>query len=702
MSGSELKQLGEDLPDEVRELAETLRVLFSSLNLSMRRYALRCHSDAGTVSRYLSGLRPPPWSFVEGLLTHVAQERGEPATREAMTHLRGLHRRAVVAMKSEGKSQELQLLLEEADEEAKQFKAREQMTADLLQERQNRIQQLQVQLRAVEAARAVDSESHQRALADQYQQQEALRDECSRLQTEVRTLRAQLAEARAATELAETRCAQLERQLDAAEEEEYREGSDRNEGQHHADAEQGKIEKQFNGEPTANERNVDKAGDRASRVVRGPLLREYELTGTFHRPGAHVASVLHYRNGGYSIFLPHQATHHNKPILGRPFAVTEVLLGVHSSSFSMLLPAAGGMEFFSVEADVHWEVSDPYAVVQAQLTDVERMLAPELQDRLRTVSHCYPLDQANEAWQAMRNVLAEENGVLGRHLGLRTRTYVRVDLDRTQVRERVRRYQALLEHGDMQEVAHLMASSPADAASVISLIREERREVREHQTQLMLRLLDQGLLAHDEASNLRAMIAALTNKDHSTGPFSRPLALPPTRTMPPLPGGQDSDGTPESPVQPSSPSDPVSDDIEQALSWATTVNDQGDNTPQRITGDLPQEAAATPIGQDNLPNNPTSTITTDSLFAVRDQMIRAVHNPNRDARQVHEQALFRSPSEFLELYARLGLEERAVMRRALDERTPGDREQIKEGLARIEGEKSLRTKLWMPRRDQRK
>ncbi|MDX3697628.1 hypothetical protein PV726_47115 [Streptomyces europaeiscabiei] len=671
MSGSELKPFGEDLPNEVRELAETLRVLFSSLNLSMRRYASRCHSDAGTVSRYLSGLRTPPWSFVEGLLTHVAQERREPATQEAMTHLRGLHRRAVVASKSEGKAQELQLLLEEADEEARQFKAREQMTADLLQERQNRIQQLQVQLRAVEAARAIDSESHQQALTDQYQQQEALQGECNRLQAEVQTLRAQLVDAQAATALAETRCAQLERQLDAAEEEEYRKENDHDKGQRHADADKGPGEyiKQVEGGPAANDNT-------SSRAARGPLLREYKLTGAFHRSGAHTASVLHYNNGGYSIVFPHQATHHNKPLLGRPFAVTEVLLGVHSSSFSMLLPAAGGVDFFSVEADVHWEVSDPYAVVHARLLDVEQMLAPELQDRLRTVSHRYPLDQANEAWQAMRRALDEENGVLGQHLGLSTRTYVRVDLDRAQVRDRVRRYQAALENGDTQELAYLMARSPADAASIFSLLREERREVRREE--LLLQIIDRGLVSSDDVSKINAII---------TDSVSRPLALPPVDKATPA-SGQDSDDAVASLVQPPLPSDPVSEDAEPTLSRAAAVNDKEEQAPQPTTKDFVPEVAA--LGQDD-PS--ASSVRTENLTAAPAQMVRGVRNPDRDARQVHEQALSRSPSEFLELYARMNPEERAMMRRALARRTPIDRKQIKEGLEKIEVEKPLRTKL---------
>lgn len=87
MGGIGWQRLPDDLPDEARELAEELRMLFGSLELSMRRYALRCHCDVSTVSRYLNGLHTPPWSFIEGLLSHAAQGRAETVTQEAATHL---------------------------------------------------------------------------------------------------------------------------------------------------------------------------------------------------------------------------------------------------------------------------------------------------------------------------------------------------------------------------------------------------------------------------------------------------------------------------------------------------------------------------------------------------------------------------------------------------------------------------------------
>ncbi|MGW0545220.1 hypothetical protein ACWD0D_33720 [Streptomyces griseoincarnatus] len=537
MSGGGLQRLADDLPDEVRELVEALRMLFGSLNLSLRRYALRCHCDASVVSRYLSGDRPPPWSFVEGLVTHVAEERGEPATQEALTHLRGLHRRAVLAAgSSKGKAQELQLLLEQADEEARQSKAREQMTADLLHERQVRIHQLQVQMRAVEAARAVDREEWEATLAEERQQREDLQGECGRLYAQVRTLSAQLTKAQAATALAEERCAQLERQLDAAEQQEA-DGQNQEPG-HVVDAAQdrGSGHELSAEEPAAAEREARKdraaAGEDRYDGPRGPLLREYVLTGAFRRPSAQVASVLHYHNGGYSVVWPHRETRRNKPLLGRPYAVTEVLLGVHLSSFRMTVPAARGGDFFNVEVDVQWQVVDPYAVVQARLVDVAQVLAPEVQDRLRAVSIRFPLDQAKDAWQAMRKTVQDE---LARHLGLKTRTFVRVDLSRAQLHRQARRYQALFEKGDTEQLAIMMARSPSDTASLLALIHDRERAANKERTELLRLLIEGGLLSRGDINEqARSVLSFLADNEHRTDDTSPRLALPARVSAPPV------------------------------------------------------------------------------------------------------------------------------------------------------------------------
>lgn len=260
-------------------------------------------------------------------------------------------------------------------------------------------------------------------------------------------------------------------------------------------------------------------------------MREYRLTGTFRGPSAQVASVLHYQNGGYSIVRPDGESHHNKPLFGRPRTVTEVALGVHSSSFSMLLPAAGGVDFFSVEADVQWQVVDPYIVVRARLTDIDLILAPELQDRLRAVSDRFSLDQAKDAWEAMRRALNENATPLGVHLGVQTRAYVRVDLDQAHIHRQAHRYEELLEKGDTRGLAFMMARSPADASAIFALIKEAEREAADRSMEMMRLLLDRGLLSRDDINDDARTILNLLR---TTPPTS--ASIPPA--LPPAPGAK--------------------------------------------------------------------------------------------------------------------------------------------------------------------
>ncbi|MFI9586933.1 hypothetical protein ACIHCQ_35070 [Streptomyces sp. NPDC052236] len=240
----ELETLGEDLSPEAAELARELRVLHSALGISVRRYASRCYVDAGAVSRFLSGKRVPPWPFVMGLLTEVAEHRGEPATPETIAHLRRLHRKAITASSATGRVRELQHLLEETDAQVRQYQAREQSTAELLQDRQHRLQQLRLQLRAVEGARAVDREEQETVLAEQQRAQDRLRAERDQLQWQVTRLSEQLTHARRATVLAEERCTLLERQLDAAEEANRRgEGEQARRGHHVPESRQANAER---------------------------------------------------------------------------------------------------------------------------------------------------------------------------------------------------------------------------------------------------------------------------------------------------------------------------------------------------------------------------------------------------------------------------------------------------------------------------
>ncbi|TQE34054.1 hypothetical protein Sipo8835_16175 [Streptomyces ipomoeae] len=211
---SELKRVDEDLPPEVLALAQALRDLFQGLGISTRRYAARRSYDSGTVSRYLSGRRLPPWEFVLNLLHDVAEERGNVPTEETIGMLRALHDAALRAGNSPvHKVQLLQRQLAEADQEARRAAMRERLLEDAVQDREHRIRDLQMRYRELQAASVSSAEE---GLGDATSSGGSA-EEHARLRAEIHDLQEELARVRALHRRAEERCEQLERQLADAE-----------------------------------------------------------------------------------------------------------------------------------------------------------------------------------------------------------------------------------------------------------------------------------------------------------------------------------------------------------------------------------------------------------------------------------------------------------------------------------------------------
>ncbi|MDG4857481.1 hypothetical protein P8605_04795 [Streptomyces sp. T-3] len=219
MTGSSgaLEPLGGELPAEARALADALRQLFLGLNVSVRRYAVRRHRDAGTISRYLNGTRIPPWEFVLDLFHDVTDCRGGAPTTATIDHLRELHRSALKA--SNAGKHRIQLLedeLAEADRRAQNSTTRELAVQDALQDRQHRITDLEMRIRQLEVDRAKERSEVSSALELYDRQLEDLSMERDRLRDEIRRLRSELARAHADRLQAEARCDDLERRLEGA------------------------------------------------------------------------------------------------------------------------------------------------------------------------------------------------------------------------------------------------------------------------------------------------------------------------------------------------------------------------------------------------------------------------------------------------------------------------------------------------------
>ncbi|UGQ13472.1 response regulator [Yinghuangia sp. ASG 101] len=175
------------------------------LDVSVRGYGARRFRDAGSISRFLSGARVPPWQFVVELLDDVARCRGEAEAPEAVAHLRRLHGAAFHHVgAATGSAKVLELQLAEAELDARRSSVDEELLGGALVDRNHRIAELEARLTQLEGtwSGAVRSPQHT-----------VLESEREALAMQVRSLSDELETTRRRGLEAEARCDTLERQL---------------------------------------------------------------------------------------------------------------------------------------------------------------------------------------------------------------------------------------------------------------------------------------------------------------------------------------------------------------------------------------------------------------------------------------------------------------------------------------------------------
>ena len=208
-----LRPIPDDVPAEVRDFAETLRVLFSALGISLNRLAALLHSDPGTVSRYLSGKRIPPPGFIDGLRKAVYDAKGSLVT-EQVTQL--VHEQFLVALQVHDPAryevQRLTALLEVAAKEKQQYEITVRALEEAIASRNDKIYDLELEGRQLRSALGLT----EGLLEQERRHRERLQEATDGLHTEVRALIAQLASAQRRAAVAEERCFELEARLDSA------------------------------------------------------------------------------------------------------------------------------------------------------------------------------------------------------------------------------------------------------------------------------------------------------------------------------------------------------------------------------------------------------------------------------------------------------------------------------------------------------
>jgi transcriptional regulator with XRE-family HTH domain len=208
-----LSPIPTDVPAEIQVFAETLRVLFGALGVSLNRLAALLHSDPGTVSRYLSGRRIPPPGFIDGLCKAVYDAKGSLVTEQVRELV---HQQFLVALQMHNPAryevQRLTDLLQAAAQEKRQYEITVAALEEAIASRNDKIYQLELEGRQLRSAWARTEE----LLDEEKKHRERLQQAMDSLYTEVSALQARLVSAQRRAAAAEERCRELEARLDSA------------------------------------------------------------------------------------------------------------------------------------------------------------------------------------------------------------------------------------------------------------------------------------------------------------------------------------------------------------------------------------------------------------------------------------------------------------------------------------------------------
>ncbi|MFD8719455.1 hypothetical protein ACFV2H_15975 [Streptomyces sp. NPDC059629] len=315
--------------------------------------------------------------------------------------------------------------------------------------------------------------------------------------------------------------------------------------------------------------------------LRGPFVREFAPQAAYRHRNSQVASVLYYKNGGHSIITVRGAEHFNKPLMGKPTSVCWIARGQHQVSFRLDLPTYGDRSQFRAGADVNWEVRDFYLAAEKRVVDVERMLRPSLEARLRGLSRRYSLDSAQQVDEAIQDELVSGRWAdFGAELGLATQVFVRIDLgqaaadhqaqmvavekdsvvqeaidtaNKARIAANLDDAQKLIGAGETAQYAHMLAADPSRAHEILGVLQQQAREQRQGALDYLTNLINQGVVQrHQIDDQVQALIDY--SRSVSTGVFPNSLPQAPTSLpvppMPPAPPLLPADAPPPLPPAP--------------------------------------------------------------------------------------------------------------------------------------------------------
>jgi transcriptional regulator with XRE-family HTH domain len=212
-SSQRLSGIRETVAPEIRDFAETLRMLFGALGMSLNRLAALLHSDPGTVSRYLSGKRIPPPDFVDSLCRAVYDVKGSLVTPQVQELV---HEQFLAALREHNPGryevQRLTDLLQAAAQEQRQYQLTVAALEEAIASRNDTIYALELEGRQLRSAWG----RTEGLLEEERKQRVHLQETIDSLYAQVGHFKEQLLSAQRRASEAEDRCRELEARLDTA------------------------------------------------------------------------------------------------------------------------------------------------------------------------------------------------------------------------------------------------------------------------------------------------------------------------------------------------------------------------------------------------------------------------------------------------------------------------------------------------------
>ncbi|WP_410633120.1 hypothetical protein [Amycolatopsis sp. cmx-4-83] len=170
----------------------------------------------------------------------------------------------------------------------------------------------------------------------------------------------------------------------------------------------------------------------------------------------------------------------------------EVDMSLRRLTLAITLPSAEDVFVFRAAVDVQWRVVAPELVVKGGLTDIRRVLVPQLLEGLRQETRSLRVGDVESAEKAA--AARFEHAWLEEEHGLRTTVLVRLRMDKQaehnlRLASEVQAFKTLIKGGDIDQFALQLAQNPQQVGPVVQELVKERDTHRRQVFDFITKLL---------------------------------------------------------------------------------------------------------------------------------------------------------------------------------------------------------------------